>query len=817
MPYWMQSTLAGTPATLWVYLWVGLPWALALLPRADWRDRALVFASAFAFGPALLTTWMLILGTSGGKLLRFDLIFGGMVVLAAVGTGLAWRKWRENPARPVRIPLALDEKLLLGLIAAALILRWLGVAFWTFTAYDALWVYGYEGKLYALLGQIPAHIGYYPQFLPLQYTYAQLAVGTIDDHVARAMLPFLHWGSILAAYVLGSRLFNRRVGFWTAGLWALYPHVGEWSRFGDLEIPLTFLCTLSAVFFLMAWRGDEPRRRYALLAGLTFGVAMWTKPTAGALVWGVLLLLAVELIRRRFDWRAWLPRFEVALIMGLASLPLGGVWYVRNVLLGHNAIDFPTDFWLTQAQRSGVEFGWLILALLVLLAYLYLGRHDSRPDWRRVLVGAALVGAGLVPTILSPRRMDALEWAALAVGAAILAATFWQHAKPRWTVESRETAAMVGWALLLALPYFVTWFYSYSYHYRLSFPIVPLLSLPSAVILGRWFSVERVAAWRPPLRFAYLAVIVAVSIPGVVACLYDANVGWDWLWSGELEDDFDRYASGNAALMNVVAGLQQHHAHHAKPMIVYAPGVRRLPFFFPLDDIRIDDLPTRFDQFTGDGFFYFIYGSPEGVGAYASVPPLTNQVLAALGREDIMRYSWGKDDGTFRYAVYEPKLAARFEPPHVNAPTPEGEVIFGEFARLLGHDIGGAEFWHERRLLMHLYWEVLKSPPDDYTIYVHLRDRDGKVWAAWDNPAARTDDGKFYYSTLVWEPGEYIRDERELELYDAATPLGDGYTIVVGMYKLDTGERVPVTMDGQPAGDGYTLHEKISVVEMPES
>jgi hypothetical protein len=104
----------------------------------------------------------------------------------------------------------------------ALVIRWLVIAYWPFTAYDTLWVFGYVGRLFALLGYIPNSIGYYPQYMALQYSYAQLAYGGISDHVARAGLPFLHLGTILAVYVLGALLFNLRVGIFAAAMWALY-------------------------------------------------------------------------------------------------------------------------------------------------------------------------------------------------------------------------------------------------------------------------------------------------------------------------------------------------------------------------------------------------------------------------------------------------------------------------------------------------------------------------------------------------------------------------------------------------------------------
>src|SRR5690606_29863163 len=107
-------------------------------------------------------------------------------------------------------------------------------------------------------------------------------------------------------------------------------------------------------------------------------------------------------------------------------------------------------------------------------------------------------------------------------------------------------------------------------------------------------------------------------------------------------------------------------------------------------------------------------------------------------------------------------------------------------------------------------------PPEDYMIYVHLQDSDGNVQATWDGPVARSANGQRYYTTLVWEPGETIRDERNMRLTDQDPPLGDGYSIVIGFYNVVTGERVPVTVDGEPAGEGYALDEPIRVVAPPE-
>ncbi|MBE2269213.1 MAG: glycosyltransferase family 39 protein, partial [Anaerolinea sp.] len=707
-----------------------------------------------------------------------------------------------------------DEWLLIGLIAAALVVRWVVIAYWTFTAYDSLWVYGYEGRLYTLLGGIPSSIGYYPQFMPLQYTFAQLLFG-IDDHAARAGLIFLHAGSILAAYVLGTRLFNRRTGLILAAIWALHPHLGEWSRAGDLEIPLATLFTLAATYFLLAW--IKPDRRYALIAGVMLGIGMWIKPTMGAFVLGMALLVGIEVVRVRFDIRRILPRVQVAVIAGVAALPLGGVWYVRNVLLGHNPVDFPSGFWQTLAAQSGVEFGWLLLALIVVLAYLFTRR--TRPPLLPTLISVALILAALLPTLipywalslddifpawtwLEPlitpaRRLNPLEWTALLAGAAGLVFTLIRFAR-----RLPPSIARIGWAAALALPYGVVWFFFYSYHYRLSFAIVPLLILPTAALLAFWI--------QPGRRAASLALILLLGIPGVVSAVYDPFGGWDYIQTDKYPDDDARYRSGNAALMNVVDGLNVWLADHpGETLTVSAPGVDRLPFFFPLQDIRTEDAPTRLNEI--DGAEYFVYGLPETRGEYQGIPITENQVLGALSRADISRRAWGEDDGIFRYDIFELNLDQRWNRPDP-AGKPAGDVVFGGVVRYLGYDVGGFDLWEGRRVINHFFWEVLAPTDRDLSLFIHLRDADGNLITTWDNPIARGELG--YYSTQVWETGEFISDERVFRLPDGAAAqwVGEGYRCVIGWYDPLTNTRLPITVDGVPAGDELVVDDRFLIL-----
>jgi hypothetical protein len=340
--------------------------------------------------------------------------------------------------------------------------------------------------------------------------------------------------------------------------------------------------------------------------------------------------------------------------------------------------------------------------------------------------------------------------------------------------------------------------------------MVPLLLLPTALVAARW---SQEVTGRLP-RTLYGLVLAALALPGIVIPLYDQNAGWDWLWTDKLPDDFARYQSGNDALMWVVDGLQKYEQENGHPAAVVAPGIVRLPFFFPLWNINTASAPTRLSEL--EDTTYFIYGTPETSGKYEAAGLLPNQVVAALAlagysdEKSILRWAWGRDDGDFNYSVYELYLDRRFVRPQVNVPPPEGEVIFGDFLRFLGHDIGGATFSPGTKIILNLFWETLKPPPDDYMVYIHLRDAAGNAYEFWDGPVTRVRDGS-YYATLVWEPGEFVIDRRELLPQHSDTPPGPGYRIVIGLYSLKTNMRVPVFINGQPAGDGYALHEQITV------
>jgi hypothetical protein len=933
-----------------MFLGVGIPWALALLPREVWRERVTVLAVGMALGPVGLTAVMFALGTAGRITLGGTLI--GSAALAAVGAGIAWRRVpyplapslrveRGNgqadraglllrmrgdagASKAVRKKVFRGETLLIAGIGLLVLLNVIVVAYWPFIAYDVQWVYGYNARIFILQGRIPSSMGYYPQLVPLGYTYMQQAWGAlghspINDHAARVIVPWFNTAMILMAYVLGWRVFGRRrVGLLTAAAWTFYPHVAAWSGAGDLEIPVTLYMTGAAVFFIDAWRTEQAR--YAVVSGLLLGGALWTKPTAGALAFGVMLAVAGQAAIARLRWAAWRPKLRIALITGAASVPIGGMWYLHNVLLGHTAVVFPASYWHSFAQRSGQEFGWplLIAALvaggLVITAHHrgagahrldlihsgpgnvptanpYLpgplspaklekggatslrekppspfrgeretqgvrfdGQSRTREEqengfirnflgsrWLLPVLALVLLLVGTLPTALNPARitqgdnlwqwvrgdltaggrLGPLDWLLIAAGFGLLA---WlgREVWRAWPRARRETVLLL-WALLL--PYGVVWFLDFSYHYRLSFAIVPLAAVQVAALIDGWLW-DWLAA-RQVGRAAGSALAVGVIAVAATAGVQHSALAW---LHGGLPDDTAKYDRGNPALMVVVHMLEQQAEALGRPPVVAIPGEDRLPFFFPTWDIRnsrdADKLPTRLEDLAGVDIFV-----NNGPGIFlmklAGLWPNSLQADADVG----IAYNWKNvtgwngnrwptvlqpiplnpdgsytvDDGDFHYTAFSVHPEARYMPMKPAALRTDS-VVIGRFAQFIGHDIVSLNWHRGDKIVLTLYWRPTDQapPPQDYSIYIHLLDAQGTKIANWDGEPLLNQ-----YPTRFWRPGESLLDYWEFRI-PKDVPTGPA-SLRIGIYDAVSGERLPVTIDGQPAGDGVTIETRIVV------
>ncbi len=790
-----------------MFLGVGIPWALAILPRRDWSQHGIVFAVGVALGPALTTTAMFGIATFGH--LTLINVLAVSVLIAALGVVFARRQVPIPDADRVKAqPIHWIDGVLIFVIVVAVLLRFWNTAYWPFDNYDEFWVYGYNAKIFMLQRAIPASMGYYPQLLPLSMTYGQLAWGSLSEHAARTVVPYFGMGSILITYVLGAKLFSRRTGLIGAAVWALYAHHAGWAQYADLEVPVTIYFTGAAAFFISAWHTNNVR--YALLGGIFAGAALWTKPTAGALIESILLIGGLVAVRYAMQGNRLAERIQRGVraviatpipLFGLALLPMGGMWYVRNILFGHPPIVLPAGYWQAAAQRSGQELGWPLLVISFLIIYWIMRRRLTAVSQGGALAGFGLMLIGALPSVPNAEHLGIVQFGLIGAGGLLMIRSGWAW----WRTLSNPTRTTILLLYGFIIPYFVTWFWSYSYHYRLSFAMVPLFTVQIGVLLDRFWT-PILANKRARIALATAAILVS-AIPGWVATLS----AWGFALNGTLSDDHAKQAIANPALITLVDYLQAHRDPNdpSRPLHVEASGELRLPFFFPLDDMRTTDYPMQLDQIADVDYFV---DSSVGQQLYLRNGIFYNQILSSLTRENVMTRQMTTDDHDFRFSVYTIHDAERFQPPKPNVPLKNVQI--GDFARLVGWEITGQEQERGQPTFLTLYWQAIKPSLIDYSVYIHFvnvqTQQAGLVsggepvmgaYSLWQNvPGAHFD---VPYHTRLWQAGEYIKDELRLRL-PPDMPLGD-YDLTIGLFDPIGGQRLTVFMNGKAAGDGLHL------------
>jgi hypothetical protein len=97
-----------------------------------------------------------------------------------------------------------------------------------------------------------------------------------------------------------------------------------------------------------------------------------------------------------------------------------------------------------------------------------------------------------------------------------------------------------------------------------------------------------------------------------------------------------------------------------------------------------------------------------------------------------------------------------------------------------------------------LYWQANTPIHHPYTVFNHLLNANGDIIAQQDNmPQANQ------WPTTCWQPGEIIPDPYTIPL-PPNLPAGT-YRLVVGLYRLETGERRPITLPNGKTVDSLPL------------
>jgi hypothetical protein len=93
-----------------------------------------------------------------------------------------------------------------------------------------------------------------------------------------------------------------------------------------------------------------------------------------------------------------------------------------------------------------------------------------------------------------------------------------------------------------------------------------------------------------------------------------------------------------------------------------------------------------------------------------------------------------------------------------------------------------------------LYWESQRPVSVDYTVFTQLLGPDFQLHGQLDGQPLLG-----HWPTSRWLPERKFVDKFVLEVNEAA-PAGE-YVLLVGLYDLNTGQRLPVTLNGERLHD----------------
>jgi hypothetical protein len=178
----------------------------------------------------------------------------------------------------------------------------------------------------------------FPPLFSALGAYYYIQIGTIEDFFLRAIPPIMGLLTIFATYKLGEVIGGKKFGLISALILALTPLFFRYSIYATSYAILTFFCTVSILFLLLAiTRGDS---KYWISSGVFYGFALLTSYITLYLAPFLLLALLVYLLHKKRSLQIIKNTILIKriLLILVPALIIGGVWYLRNLLLVGNPV-----------------------------------------------------------------------------------------------------------------------------------------------------------------------------------------------------------------------------------------------------------------------------------------------------------------------------------------------------------------------------------------------------------------------------------------------------------------------------------------------
>ena len=580
--------------------------------------------------------------------------------------------------------------------------------------------------------------------------------GTISEWQAR--LPFAFAGilGVVALYLLGRRWFDGRSALVAALLLAIN---GYFIGFGRIVQYQSFVLATTTLALLALWRWSEGEGRRWLVVGaalLAFGLLAHYDA-------GLALPAAAYIVGRRLRTARSRRRTLVLDVLGAGALAFGilALFYVPFALhpnfaktvnyLGGARIGTGGPLYnnllssLPLATFYNSAYYLIGLACLIVVVFcLTFRRHSAalRVTW--LWFGVPFLFYYFL--VWDPRThvLNAFP------GAVLLAASAVDYLLSLVTLPSRRCSSVIGYWSLLAVFLFLAY-----YPYLMFVQHDP-------EIKRTWPAHQPAPYWRPynevPL-FGYFG--------------FPYHAGWKVI--GALFEE------------GVLSGV---YASTEEPEVTgwYVRGAERTycpnpEWYLIAQDVQ-DEVPIYEDEIKAA---YHLWGE-----------------VRVAGKTKLRIYHRGPSVASptvFRVEDFDSRFDARTTPASLIPSPPSDRTLvdytLGEVVRLIGYRLDVTDARPGGSIYLVLYWEALQPIDANYQVFNHLYD--GTMWGQQDGTP-----GCALQPTVFWQPGQIVRDEYTIPI-DPSAPAGN-IPLLVGMYSLDTGDRLPVrTLDGVSIGDAIPL------------
>lgn len=630
-------------------------------------------------------------------------------------------------------------------------------------------------------------------------------------HLIRLFSVTLGAGTVLCTRALARRLLPGRpaIALGAMALNAAIPTFAFISGSVNNDNLVTFLASFVLLLLVgLVQRGATPTR--LLLVGALIGLACLTKLSGLALIPLAGLALALRggievgllpgndgRMAERSDSPCLRRAVRTlvargALVIAPAVL-IAGWWYLRNATLYGDPLGLrpmldivgrrsnpPTGLkLLSEFQGLRISFWALFGAVNVLL----------RPTWIYTLLDgvSALAAAGLVLGAWRARRAEVSRWLPFVIPVVWLFVVF--VALTRWT---SMTMASQG---------------------RLLFPAISAIALLFVLGLSAWAPVVGGGRCARTLGLGLLAILVLTSAtaPFVAiapayrrpAIISAANVPASARPINATFDDKMRLLAYEIHTSEALPG-----GYVEVGLYWEAVGAMDEDYSIAIHLFGRDREPLgQTDSYPGGGSYptslwtpgealYDVFRVPVRADARAPVAASIEVGLYRLATFETLPAVDGAGNPVNPVSLGRVKVAGPTPP---TVPDHALDADLDGRVRLAGYDLSAEAARPGGTLDVALHWRVTGRLDDDYTVFLQLLDAGGAIVGQGDSPPMGGD-----YPTSLWAPGEALMDHHRLRVRDDA-PAGT-CRIIVGLYNLATGQRLPVVGgDGQPSGDHVEL------------